>query len=76
MLDLTGPIQGNNSGMNVPAKQPALFGIVSLAKGGLRLRLTTPHTTCCLPIVPDEQPNRFFFTLNLKAAKAIGLNLP
>lgn len=26
--------------------------------------------------LPFEQPNRFFFTLNLKAAKAIGLNLP
>ena len=26
--------------------------------------------------LPFEQPDRFFFTLNLKAAKAIGLNLP
>jgi putative ABC transport system substrate-binding protein len=26
--------------------------------------------------LPFEQPNRFFFTLNLKTAKAIGLNLP
>jgi putative ABC transport system substrate-binding protein len=26
--------------------------------------------------LPFEQPNRFFFTINLRAAKAVGLNLP